>query len=92
MRPTKRLRGLILAMAALGGLIALDPQAGAALKHARPEPSATPPGNAVGPMRALPSPLYGVTVDNVANLTNLVADIAARGAKGTAGKIRGQDG
>jgi DNA repair protein RadA/Sms len=34
----------------------------------------------------------GLKVTDVASLANLVADIAARGAKGTSGKTRGQDG
>src|SRR5471030_346317 len=34
----------------------------------------------------------GLKVSTVANLTNLVADIAARGSRGTSGKSRGQDG
>ena len=34
----------------------------------------------------------GLKVTDVASLANLVADIAARGSRGTGGKTRGQDG
>ena len=74
MRATKALRGLILAVAACGGVIAVDPRAGATPTHAQGRPSATTPSNAtVTPMRAVPSPLYGVTVDSVANMGSIVA-------------------
>ena len=61
--------------------LAVNAPAGAAPKHLRPEPTAdrTAGQPIAAPLRALPSPLYGVTVDDIANLNDIVAGARALG-------------
>ena len=74
MRAMQSLRGLILGVLVLGAATALDPRAGATPGLAHPQrPATRTSGGATTSMRALSAPLYGVTVDNVANLGNIVA-------------------
>jgi len=78
MTPFKALMGGVVAWGA--GLLLVAP-AGTTTKGPRVEAAVTVGGGgAAGPtMRALPSPLYGVTVDGIANLSDIVAGARALG-------------
>jgi len=66
---------------ALGTVLALPTPAGAAtrMSHSRSVASGTPQEPLASPMRTLPSPLYGVTVDDITNLNDVVASSRALG-------------
>jgi len=73
MRVTTRLGALIGMASSLSIVVALGAPAGAVAKRAHspvvPLPTAGTPSP---PVRTLPTPLYGVTVDSVANLSAIV--------------------
>jgi hypothetical protein len=80
MRARKRLGVLTLGVFALGAVLALDPPADGAPRTAHPQrPTINASETLTAPMRALSAPLYGVTVDNVTNLGEIVAGARALG-------------
>jgi hypothetical protein len=79
MRPGMSPRAVICGVMTLSAVMALSVPVGAPSPHS---PAATPATRATGtltaaPLRALPSPLYGVTVDSIANLSAIVAGARA---------------
>jgi len=81
MHPTKSLRALVGGVVALSATLVLGSGAGAATKspHAEKATAGRVGEAPATAMRALPSPLYGVTVDDVTNLGDIVAGARALG-------------
>ncbi len=79
MRAVKSLRALLCAVLAAGAIVAWSTSAAAATKRSvsRASTSRTAGPDPAVSMRALPRPLFGVTVDNVANLSDIVASSRA---------------
>ncbi len=85
MQPAKGLKALVGSVVVLSSVLVLGVPAGGAMRataeRSRAETAATgPAGESLAPaMRALPSPLYGITVDDIANLSDIVAGARALG-------------
>jgi hypothetical protein len=74
MRVTKSVKTLIGAGATLSAVAALVAPAGAVPNHAHPrEASTSVIVTEATPTRTLPTPIYGVTADNVGNVSDIVA-------------------